>query len=1472
MGIANSPVTVQSKSVTKLTLYRMRQPYERLDFVLFAVAYGVAFKMCYDTFGDPYREAMAELARREEAGEFGADVTEAEYEELLAEIPDWFMPGFWANFVLCVTIIVHAISQLAKEWDMGYKAWLLGLPTQSLDTATHILATPREHRGKADLVPLDRVKSLNAKSGQVCRFEFQKRIYVADVKSGEHAFHKISAPMQETIAHYAGNAKGIPSDVEMRKLMELYGHNRFEIPIPTFWDMYQQQIRSPFFCFQILCILLWAMEEYWQYSLFSLCLLCGFEATTVKTRQLNLQKLRGMGNPARPVLVRRQGRWRKVSNEDLVPGDILALEGGRPGDEATVPCDCLLLRGVAVVNEATLTGESVPQMKEAAKKEDQTTLDVKNKHKLHILFGGTTLMEAKAKSHNLEDGDNEAAKQQDVFDGLNVDAMMGRQINRAEVCIVYVLRTGFSSSQGKLVRRIEYSTDRKISDNQQSLYLILFLLIFAVFSAGYVLFKGLEDETRTRFELLRHCILIITNVVPPDLPMQLTLAVNLSLAALMKIMVYCIEPFRIPIAGRVKVLCFDKTGTITTDQLVAAGIVTHSGTPGGAAKKQEKDDSGLPKMQHMDQINWESTAVLAGCHSLVPVDGKLLGDPLEVAAMDALNWYFDARLETGFARPPKTVPAGSAAAASKSVTATPASGSNGPAAVVPGMPQKPATTTIEAPFANGSVKVLKRHHFSSALQRMSVVARVNKNGGGQKGSSSSSGANWENWVLAKGSAEAIKRHCHPDHGVPEWYGDVEQKLAKDGMRIIALAYRKIGNNQDVSKCIEDRETAEKDLVFCGFIAFNCLLRKDSARILRNLKNSSHDILMITGDAVLTAAHVAGQVGIVSGDRKKVVMLSKDAGGQMKWTNLETGAVEADLASGSIAKLTEERDMKLCMPGFLLDEAWERNTEEVEENLEKINVYARMTPEQKEKVITTLNGRGLCTLMCGDGTNDVGALRQADVGVALLSGFGSSNAGQADDILAEAEKLDREEEEGVTASPAAGAEDAEAKALATAAARDAYLNDPNLTKEQRAARRKTLEQREEIARETAIRKARGEWFPSAKAAVAVAQREMERKQKEQQEAQRKRAEAQRNGGTVADAAAKKKDGPKKEPQSISEIWEQLQQQQEEGGDAQGEVQMVKPGDASNAAPFTSKLPSIRSVEDIIRQGRTTLMTTLQTYQILALQCLVSSYSLSVLYLDGVKYGDRQMTILALLMSVSFFMISRGKPLRKLSKLRPPTSIFEPGLFLSLLGQFAVHLGSMMYAKNMVYVHLPEDWKPDIEGKFQENLINTVIFLVTAVQQVGVFAVNYKGHPFMQGVMENTAFFQSLMITAALAITCAAELIPALNYFMQLVPLPDNEFRRTLLSVLVFDFVGAFAWDRLMMFTFLPEMFKAGIPTLQDLRPIVRFVFWAGLIVYMNLGMSADTIKDALEEYERQLEAQVNATNQVLPEDVVNEDFF
>jgi len=143
----------------------------------------------------------------------------------------------------------------------------------------------------------------------------------------------------------------------------------------------------------------------------------------------------------------------------------------------------------------------------------------------------------------------------------------------------------------------------------------------------------------------------------------------------------------------------------------------------------------------------------------------------------------------------------------------------------------------------------------------------------------------------------------------------------------------------------------------------------------------------------------------------------------------------------------------------------------------------------------------------------------------------------------------------------------------------------------------------------------------------------------------------------------------------------------------------------------------------------------------------------------------MTAMGMLMSVSFMSVSRSKPLDKLSSVRPLTSIFHPSLFLSLLGQFAVHLVTMVIAVRSAKAHQGEDYEVDLDGQFKPGILNSVVFLISNVQQVTVFVVNLQGRPFMNGLTENRPLLWSLLATFILTFMFASESIPSLNKYFQ-----------------------------------------------------------------------------------------------------------
>ena len=116
-----------------------------------------------------------------------------------------------------------------------------------------------------------------------------------------------------------------------------------------------------------------------------------------------------------------------------------------------------------------------------------------------------------------------------------------------------------------------FSSERVSVGNKEAFFFILFLLIFAIAASWYVWVEGTRMG-RIQSKLILDCIIVITSVVPPELPMELTMAVNSSLSKLQKFYIYCTEPFRIPLAGRIDVCCFDKTGTLTAEDLVFEGL------------------------------------------------------------------------------------------------------------------------------------------------------------------------------------------------------------------------------------------------------------------------------------------------------------------------------------------------------------------------------------------------------------------------------------------------------------------------------------------------------------------------------------------------------------------------------------------------------------------------------------------------------------------------------------------------------------------------------------------------------------------------------------------------------------------------------------------------------------------------------------------------------------------------------------
>src|SRR5690606_16574600 len=99
-------------------------------------------------------------------------------------------------------------------------------------------------------------------------------------------FEKTLYPTRETMSYYK-KLRGL-SQQEVEKAIDNYGHNKFDIPIPTFLELFKEHALAPFFVFQVFCVVLWCLDEYWYYSVFTLVMLFVFESTVVSQVILSL--------------------------------------------------------------------------------------------------------------------------------------------------------------------------------------------------------------------------------------------------------------------------------------------------------------------------------------------------------------------------------------------------------------------------------------------------------------------------------------------------------------------------------------------------------------------------------------------------------------------------------------------------------------------------------------------------------------------------------------------------------------------------------------------------------------------------------------------------------------------------------------------------------------------------------------------------------------------------------------------------------------------------------------------------------------------------------------------------------------------------------------------------------------------------------------------------------------------------------
>ena len=194
-------------------------------------------------------------------------------------------------------------------------------------------------------------------------------------------------------------------------------------------------------------------------------------------------------------------------------------------------------------------------------------------------------------------------------------------------------------------------------------------------------------------------------------------------------------------------------------------------------------------------------------------------------------------------------------------------------------------------------------------------------------------------------------------------------------------------------------------------------------------------------------------------------------------------------------------------------------------------------------------------------------------------------------------------------------------------------------------------------------------------------------------------------------------------------------------------------------------------------------------------------MSSLYLQGLKYGDVQMTVTGMITAGLFYLISTAKPLLTLSEAKPPASVFNISVMASILGQFTVHLGCLVLVlylcngQNGTTSAVFDVDYPLADSKFHPSVVNSAVYLLYTTFQVNNFLVNYRGPPFTQSIWESRILLFSFFTMYALIFLVVSGVSKSLNGSLQLVPFPSPNFKSLIAAVLLGDLALTYLVEKL-----------------------------------------------------------------------------
>ncbi len=501
----------------------------------------------------------------------------------------------------------------------------------------------------------------------------------------------------------------------------------------------------------------------------------------------------------------REGERHRVDSTELVPGDVVVLEAGDK-----VPADARLLgvRGLAI-DESALTGESVPVSKEAV---------------------------------TLTEGAELADRANMAFSGSLVVAGMGTGV---------VVATGGDTELGLIHRLVGESggvqtpLTRKLAAFSRLLTVVILVLAGLTFVLG--LLRG-----ESAAEMVTAAIALAVGAIPEGLPAAVTIILAIGVSRMAGRHAIIRRLPAVETLGATSVVCSDKTGTLTQNEMTVTTVVTAAGRyqvtgAGYDPSGQLLDMNGSPVSSGQDAGLDEALrgGLLCNGSRLQNRDGHwtAVGDPTEVALLTA-------GAKAGLDR---------------------------------------ATLAEQLPR-------IDELPFSSESQRMATLHRAGSGGGAV--------------VVVKGAVEALLPLTRTVRGPdgqdlsldPDQVREAVERMGRDALRVLALASATVSSDTDR---IEPEDLDGLTLTLLGLVGMHDPPRPEAIAAVRTCHRAGIEVKMITGDHATTARAIAAEIG-----------LSRDQSGPVAVTGAELREMsaeefsEAARSANVLARVTPEHKLRL----------------------------------------------------------------------------------------------------------------------------------------------------------------------------------------------------------------------------------------------------------------------------------------------------------------------------------------------------------------------------------------------------------------------------------------------------------------------------------------------------------------------------------------------------------------------------------